>query len=69
MIELNKISLTDLGKLNKEIGYLFSKAINRAIIKSKIKKSSVASVAISGQTIRHEIEKNILFQCKLGIKI
>lgn len=61
VIELNKISLTDLGKLNKEIGYLFSKAINKAIIKSKIKKSSVASVAISGQTIRHEIEKKISF--------
>tara|TARA_X000001036_G_scaffold177381_1_gene167895 strand:+ start:518 stop:1615 length:1098 start_codon:yes stop_codon:yes gene_type:complete len=66
VIELNKISLTDLGKLNKEIGYLFSKAINRAIIKSKIKKSSVASVAISGQTIRHEIEKKYPFSMQIG---
>ena len=65
-IESNNISLSNLGKLNKEIGYIFSKAINLAINKSNVKKSNINCVAISGQTIRHEINKKYPFSMQIG---
>jgi anhydro-N-acetylmuramic acid kinase len=65
-IESNHISLTDLGKLNKEIGFLFSKAINLAIDNSNIKKSKIVCASISGQTIRHEINKKYPFSMQIG---
>lgn len=65
-IESDIISLSSLGKLNKEIGHIFSKAINIAIAKSNIKKSSINCIAISGQTIRHEIGKKYPFSMQIG---
>lgn len=65
LIESNKTSLSELGKLNKEMGSLFSKVINKAILKSKIKKSQIACVSISGQTIRHEIHKKNSFSMQI----
>jgi anhydro-N-acetylmuramic acid kinase len=66
LIENNESSLSDLGTVNKEIGFLFSKSINEAIGFSKIKKSSIECVAISGQTIRHEINKRFPFSMQIG---
>jgi len=66
LIETNESSLSDLGALNKELGYFFSKALNEAIKLSHTKKSSIASVAISGQTIRHEINKKNPFSMQIG---
>ena len=70
LIETNESSLSDLGTLNKELGYFFSMALNEAIKLSHTKKSSIASVAISGQTIRHEINKKsfLNMQC-MSIRI
>ena len=64
---MNQTSLSELGKLNKEMGSLFSKVISKAIEKSKIKKSKIACVSISGQTIRHEIHKKDSFSQKWRI--
>ena len=66
LIENNESSLSDLGTVNKEIGFLFSKSINEAIGFSKINKSSIECVAISGQTIRHEINKRFPFSMQIG---
>ena len=66
LIQTNKSSLSDLGSFNKEMGHFFAKAINEAIIFSNSKKSSIASVAISGQTIRHEINKKFPFSMQIG---
>lgn len=62
----NHSSLSDLGKLNKELGLAFSKAIIVAINKSKISKSKIKCIAISGQTIRHEVEGVKSFSMQLG---
>ena len=64
-IESNQTTLSELGKLNKEMGSLFSKVISKAIEKSKIKKSKIACVSISGQTIRHEIHKKDSFSMQI----
>ena len=66
IIESNLISLTDLGQLNKEIGLLFSQAINELIKKSKLKKNQSRCVAISGQTIRHEVLAKNSFSMQIG---
>ena len=66
LIQTNKSSLSDLGSFNKEMGHFFAKAINEAIIFSHSKKSAIASVAISGQTIRHEINKKFPFSMQIG---
>ena len=66
LIETNESSLSDLGTLNKELGYFFSKALNEAIKLSHTKRSLIASVAISGQTIRHEINKKNPFSMQIG---
>ena len=66
LIEANESSLSDLGAINKEIGFLFSRSINKAIELSDIKKSSLECVAISGQTVRHEIDKRFPFSMQIG---
>ena len=65
-IEFNQSSLSDLGILDKEIGTSFSNAIKKAIEKSKTKISDIACIAISGQTIRHEIHKKHSFSMQIG---
>ena len=66
LIESNESSLSDLGSLNKEIGYFFAKAINEAISLSSTKKSEIASIAISGQTVRHEVNTKYPFSMQIG---
>lgn len=66
IIECNSISLIDLGKLNKEVGFLFAKAIKLAISKSNIKKSRIVCASISGQTIKHDINKKYPFSMQIG---
>jgi len=65
-IELNQSSLSDLGILDKEIGYSFASAIQKAIKKSKTKISDIGCISISGQTIRHEIHKKNSFSMQIG---
>lgn len=66
LIENNESSLSELGAINKEMGFLFSKSISKAIELSKIKKSCIECVAISGQTIRHEINHRFPFSMQIG---
>ncbi len=66
LIESNTTSLSDLGVLDKEIGNLFAMTIKRAIQLSKIKVSDIASIAISGQTIRHESLNKNSFSMQIG---
>jgi len=65
-ISSNNSSLSDLGKLNKELGLAFFKAIDTGITKSKITKSKIKCIAISGQTVRHEIQGKTSFSMQLG---
>ena len=65
-IEFNQSSLSDLGILDKEIGNSFLNAVQKAIKNSKIKKSRIACISISGQTIRHEIHKKHSFSMQIG---
>ena len=66
VIDANSITLNELGQLNKEVGILFAKSINEAIIDSKIKKSNIACIAVSGQTIRHEPHGKPPFSMQIG---
>ena len=66
VIDTNSITLNELGQLNKEVGILFAKSINEAIIDSKIKKSNIACIAVSGQTIRHEPHGKPPFSMQIG---
>ena len=65
-IESDFIALTDLGQLNKEIGLLFSQAINELIEKSNLNKNQIGCIAISGQTIRHEVLAKNSFSMQIG---
>ena len=65
-ISSNNTTLSDLGKLNKELGLAFLKAIATGITKSKINTSKIKCIAISGQTVRHEIQGNTSFSMQLG---
>jgi anhydro-N-acetylmuramic acid kinase len=66
LIFSNNTSLSDLGQLNKEIGLAFFRAIALAITKSKISKSKIKGIAISGQTVRHEMKGINSFSMQLG---
>ena len=55
IMESDTVTLDELGQLNKKIGYLFAQAINESIEQSKLKRNKVKCVAISGQTIRHDV--------------
>ena len=66
IIESQSISLSELGQLDKKIGNLFGIAINDAIKKAKLKRSRIKSVAISGQTIRHEVANSNPFSMQIG---
>ena len=66
IIESQSISLSELGQLDKKIGNLFGIAINNAIKKAKLKRSRINSVAISGQTIRHETANSNPFSMQIG---
>ena len=65
-IESDFIALTDLGQLDKEIGLLFSQAINELIEKSNLNKNQIGCIAISGQTIRHEVLAKNSFSMQIG---
>ena len=65
-ISSNNSSLSDLGKLNKDLGLAFFRAIDIGITKSKITKSKIKCIAISGQTVRHEIHGKTSFSMQLG---
>ena len=65
-ISSNNSSLSNLGKLNKELGLAFFKAIDIGLTKSKITKSKIKCIAISGQTVRHEIQGKTSFSMQLG---
>ncbi len=65
-MSLGKISLDKYGSLDKEIGEVFGNAINEAINKTKINKSNIRCVAISGQTIWHSPNSKKPFTIQLG---
>ena len=65
-IESQNVSLSELGKLNKAVGILFSRTIQEAIKKSKLKRQQIGCISISGQTIRHEIDKKNPFSMQIG---
>lgn len=66
LIAANEISLSNLGRLNKEIGEMYTKAIDKAILLSGISIKDIAGIAISGQTVRHEMIKGKGFSLQLG---
>ena len=66
IIESDSTSLVELGQLNKKLGYLFGQAINESIEKAKLKKNKVRCVAISGQTIRHDVINTNPFSMQIG---
>ena len=66
IMESDSTTLIELGQLNKKIGHLFAQAINESIKKAKLKKSRINCVAISGQTIRHEISNTNPFSMQIG---
>ena len=66
LINNKNITLSELGKLDKQIGSLFSLSIQECIYKNKIKTSSIGCIAISGQTICHEIHKKNSFSMQIG---
>ena len=66
IIEADSVALVELGQLNKKIGYLFAAAINESIEKAKLKKNKVKCVAISGQTIRHDVLSANPFSMQIG---
>ena len=53
-------------RLNKKIGYLFAQAINESIEQSKLKRNKVKCVAISGQTIKHDVAIPNPFSMQIG---
>ena len=66
IMESDSTTLIELGQLNKKIGHLFAQAINESIEKAKLKKNKINCVAISGQTIRHEISNTNPFSMQIG---
>ena len=66
IIESDSVTLVELGQLNKKIGYLFAEAINESIVKAKLKKNKIRCVAISGQTIRHDVVNANPFSMQIG---
>ena len=66
MMESESTNLTELGQLHKKIGLLFSQAINESITKTKLTKNKINCVAISGQTIRHEVSNSYPFSMQIG---
>ena len=66
LIATNEISLSNLGRLNKEIGEMYTKAIDKAILLSGISIKDIAGITISGQTVRHEMIKGKGFPLQLG---
>ena len=48
LIAANEISLSNLGRLNKEIGEMYTKAIDKAILLSGISIKDIAGIAIAG---------------------
>jgi anhydro-N-acetylmuramic acid kinase len=66
LINKEIFTLSELGKLDKQIGSLFSSSIKECIYKNKLQKSSVGCVAISGQTICHEVNKKNSFSMQIG---
>ena len=66
LINKEIFTLSELGKLDKQIGSLFSSSIKECIYKNKLHKSSIGCVAISGQTICHEVNKKNSFYMQIG---
>lgn len=66
IMESDTVTLDELGQLNKKIGYLFAQAINESIEQSKLKRNKVKCVAISGQTIRHDVAIANPFSMQIG---
>ena len=66
IIESDSVTLVELGQLNKKIGYLFAQAINESIEQAKLKRNNVKCVAISGQTIRHDVASSNPFSMQIG---
>ena len=66
IIERDSVNLVELGQLNKKIGYLFAQAINKSIEKAKLQRSKIKCVAISGQTIRHDVLSANPFSMQIG---
>jgi anhydro-N-acetylmuramic acid kinase len=66
IIESESATLVELGQLNKKVGLLFAQAINEAIKGTKLTKNRISCVAISGQTIRHEVSGTSPFSMQIG---
>jgi len=66
LIASNKISLSALGEINKDIGEMYSKSIEKAILLSGIPIKDIAGIALSGQTVRHEMNRGKGFSLQLG---
>ena len=66
LIESSEISLSSLGKINKEIGEMYSRAIEKSILLSGVQKKDIKSIALSGQTVWHEINRGKGFSMQLG---
>ena len=66
LINGENVTLSELGILDKQIGSLFSTSVQECINKNKLHKSNIGGVAISGQTIRHEVNKKNSFSMQIG---
>ena len=66
LIHSQNISLSELGRLDKQIGALFSLSIQECIKKNKLKNSDIGCIAVSGQTVCHEIHKQNPFSMQIG---
>ena len=66
IVESDTATLVELGRLNKKIGYLFAQAINESIEQAKLNRSKIECVAISGQTIRHDVASANPFSMQIG---
>ena len=66
IIEWDSVTLVEFGQLNKKIGYLFAQAINESIKQAKLKKNKIKCLAISGQTIRHDVASAYPFSLQIG---
>ena len=66
LIASNETSLSSLGKINKDIGEMYSRAIEKSILLSGLQKKDIKGIALSGQTVWHEINKGKGFSMQLG---
>jgi len=66
LIASNQVTLSALGRINKDIGEMYFKAIEKAILLSSISIKDIGGIALSGQTVRHEIDKGKGFSLQLG---